>query len=223
MAKYILILLFFLSSAHASELRLGLGQNYGVLHGDGVWIQENLDNHIDNGKPTVAFQYIGQVSQWLDYGLGLAYRDGPTASGVYVSDECYASRTFSGGAFSDSAGMPACDRRYHAKKIHASTYAFTATLNPTWRADNFSLSLGLGVSFFNSKLTMEWDRDQGVCANPTLCQDNTFRGKGKSFYTELTAKYSRFFITAYSAKEETAPESMAKGNRGFFTGVSFHL
>lgn len=214
-AKYIVFLLFIIQSAFGDEIRLGAGVNYGKLIGDGIWIQEGLDNHIDNGGSVFAVQYVGRTPiSWLDYSIGGASREGPIASGQYVSDDCYNNRQFTGGQMSDVYGTFACDRRYNAKRISTKTNAITLTLNPTWRVSkDFSLSTALGISRFSSSLSMEWE--DGTQA--------TYQKRSIAYYGELTATYTNFFSTIYYAKGEHAPESMADSNYGFFLGYAIRL
>lgn len=220
-----------MGAAHADELRIGVGRNYGMLipeiDGVGSWVQDGLANGINNhdGR-TITLQYIGRTRlAWLDYGLGAAYRSGPESSGQFVGDACYSRRQFSGGALKQSGAlmMADCDSRYHAKRVSTDTFALTFTVNPTWRVtDAFSLSAGLGVSAYSSQVSIEWDYTQGDCTRG-VCEDSKWKQRGIVPYVEVAATYGRAFATAYYARGERAPESMSEGNYGFVVGVSAPL
>lgn len=215
MVKYILILLCVFSSAKASETRIGYGYNHGILipeiGGIGSWVQKDspLDNGIEQNGRVIAIQRINNTRiSWLDYGIGLAYRTGPTASGGYVSDPCYVAKQFSGGA---------CDRHYYANLVDTKTTALTVTINPTWRAKDISFSLGIGVSIHSSQVSTRWDRTKGWCSVGS-CEDLTFKERGITPYIETSIKYKSTFITMYYADGERGPESMSDGNYGIIAG-----
>lgn len=206
--------------AEASSLDISLGQNYGKEIGPGIWQQEGLDNSIDQGKPSVSIKYVGNTNlSWLDYGVALAYRESPVASGEFVSDDCFNARQFSGGHMTNNGR--ACDRRWYAK-VGQKTLALQLTVVPTWHINrNTSLALGFGYSIFHSVLKMEWE-PRGVCA-PVACENSKYRTTDATKYADLTFKYKNAFVTVYGAEDESAPETLSSTNYGWLVGYSVGL
>lgn len=213
LAFLMLLALFLTSPAKAGEIRVGAGINCGDLVGDGAWTQEGLPYEMIRCKEAIAIQYVGNTKiYWLDYAVGGFYRRGTKVHGEYISDGCYGSGTFSG------AGCTP-----YLAAIETKAIGMTFTINPTWKVTHkFSLSTAIGASVFQANTKAVLENPRGSCpAGP--CAGYWFRRGGISPYMELTAKYGQWFMTAYSAPLEFAPETPSHGNEGVVAGYSFKL
>lgn len=216
-------------SVHADELRIGIGQNWtGGLH-TGAWQQDGFpDNKNKNYGPAYALDFIGRTPiAWLDYQIGLAYRKGASAwDSVYITDPCYADGMYSGGPVVVYNGMSSaadCDRRFYLNRVETDTRAVTLALVPTYRGDGWSLGVALGVSIHHTEVRIDWDQSRGAFADVARDVDSTWTEHGTTYYVAPSLRVGQFFLTAYYAYGETAPESMGNGNRGVYTGLAFDL
>ena len=211
LAFIMLLVLFLAAPVAAREIRVGGGINCGDLVGDGAWTQEGLPYEMTRCREAIAIQYVGNTRiRWLEYAVGGFYRRGTQVQGEYVSDTCYGAGTFSG---------PGC--HHYKALIQTKVIGFTFTVNPTWRVTHkFSLSTAVGASVFQANTKAVLENPLGSCpAGP--CAGYWFRRGGVSPYMEATAKYGQWYLTAYSAPLEYAPETPSHGNEGLIAGYAF--
>lgn len=215
-----------LASFHAcakAEVRLGAGLNCGVPAGDGVWEQKESGAEYDECGNAFSLQYVGQLTSWLDYMAGFSYRKGSNITDAqWVTDNCYNSKTFSGGQVIDWHGFPEfeCDLRYHTRLIESTSKAFTIAIVPTLRGKDWSVFTSLGVSLFDATTKIEWDETQGVCSYRG-CGTNYHRLKNRSTYMDVGFIYKQVFMTLYYVPNERGGEAPNSGNYGLIAGVRF--
>lgn len=216
LAFIMLLVLFLAAPATAGEIRVGGGINCGDLVGDGAWIQQGLPHEITRCKEALTINYVGNTGiYWLDWSVGGFYRRGTQIKGEYVSDNCYGA-----GVFEGSVGGVSC--HHYRALIQTKVIGITFTVNPIWRITHkFSLSPGVGVSVFGAQTKAVLDNPKGVCPDDKPCHGHWFRRGGVSPYIDLTAKYGQWFITAFSAPLEFAPETPSHGNEGLIAGYAF--
>lgn len=204
--------------AKAAELRLGYGNNHAVWAGDGSWYQEGQPGELTNDGNSFAVQMNDEIFSWLRYTVGYRQSTGMVLTdGEFMSDYCYHNKIFSGGPYSPEHGKPECDVRYGIKKLTTTTTAITAALMPVWKiTKDFDISVAYGISRFKHTTSIE----SGIGHSFPEGTVTKYTGRGVSKYSEISIRYSYFFLTRYEADGETGPEAPATGNIGYLFGVA---
>ena len=197
--------------ADGGELKLSYGINKTRQAAFGAWAQPPLPYTFDSTDKTYAVEFTYNVTPWLGATVGVADRGGYSASGTYVSDDC----------FHASFKSSDCSRRFRGS-VSGSTRAATLTLDPTWRiTERFKLYGQFGKSFYDARFQYKWEA-WGDCADRP-CAGGSFKRIGNSPYLALGFEYRGVSVTAYSASSETAPQSIGRGNYGARLGYSWKL
>ncbi len=208
---YPVILLFVCLSAVA-DIRFSAGINQTMPAAPGAWYQPPLPYEWHLRSPTYAIEVSEPLTHWLSWSVGYADRGSFSAQGKYVSDPDYAIV---------KSGGQCCDKYFYGK-VHGSTRAITVTLDPTWHiTEELSVFVQAGVSFYEAKFAYEWLPVYDCAAR--ACYGDKFDKRGVSPYYGVGIQFSSWFVQAYRATMEKAPESIGTSNVGIRVGYAFHL